>query len=181
MEQFLSKIKLRARCYSALQFEFTQFLSLIYFRQSPQGVHCHITVCSACKCILKHISSVYGTESPKGVYHFGHEHTKWLSKSQMDLAKRDARHHFHHVFIEISAICFQFSRFVHWEKNWRCSVNLHVITFNVHRWCMLCWSLKDQLLFVFLNYTNNWYFTVRNFNTSQITVGKIMNECFFSL
>ena len=111
LEEFLSDIKLRVRCQSALQFEFTPFLSLIYFRQSPQGVRCHITVCSACKCILKHISSVYGTDSPKGVYHFGHEHTKWLSKSQMDLAKRDARHHFHHVFIEISAICLQFLPF----------------------------------------------------------------------
>ena len=88
LDEFLSDIKLRARCNNALQFEFTQFLSPIYLRQSPEGVHCHITVCSACKCILKHISSVYGMDSTKGVYHFGHEHAKWLSKSQMDLAKR---------------------------------------------------------------------------------------------
>ena len=76
LEKFLSDIKLRARCHNALQFEFTQFLPPIYLRQSPEGVRIHITVCSACKCILKHISSVYGMDSTKGVYHFGHEHAK---------------------------------------------------------------------------------------------------------
>ena len=62
MEEFLSDIKLRARCHSALQFEFTQFLPPIYLRQSPEGVRCHITVCSACKCILKHITVVPSME-----------------------------------------------------------------------------------------------------------------------